>query len=83
MEDKVATLKARENNAPMNGDDANSECFSDEKDAVMHDAKKKKEKFQSWNQTNFWKYIDSLLVEVCSQEQGNLTLEQHKQKLDE
>ena len=83
MEDKVATLKARGKKASADGDDTDSERSTDGEDAVVHDAEKEKEKSQSWNQTNFWEYVDTLLAEVCSQEHGNLTLEQRKQKLDE
>ena len=82
MEDKVVTLKAKGNKASANGGDADSEHSTDEEDAVVHDAEK--EKSQSWNQTNFWEYVNSLLAEVCGgEEQGNLTLEQCKKKLNE
>lgn len=82
MEDKVARLKTKGNKASANGDGAESERSTDEEDTV--DAEKEQEKSRSWNMTNFWEYVDSLLAEVCSgQEQGNLSLEQRKKRLDE
>ena len=84
MEDKVATLKAKGNRASANGDGVDFEHSTDEENAIVCDARKEKEKSQSWNTTNFWEYVDSLLVEVCSgQEQANLMLEQHKKRLNE
>ena len=77
MEDKVAALKSKRDNADE--DDANS-GRSDNKGAQTVE----KKKAQSWNTTNYWKYVDSLLVELeGNPKQDRLTAEQHKKKYKE
>ena len=77
MEDKVAALKSKRDNADE--DDANSGRSDDEGAQTV-----KKKKARSWNATNYWEYVDSLLVELEGDpEQDRLTAEQRKKKYEE
>ena len=77
MEDKVVTLKSKRNQS-VNGDDTDSDLPSNEEQTSNAERLMQP---QSWNMTNYWKYVDSLLADLQSGLEvpgARLSLEQQK-----